>query len=509
MASVYIKRDKWYLQFKDEHGRWRNRPSKARTKTEAKRLALEIELRCERLRHGLEVAPAEDGGGTLRELLSWWLATYSKASASHQKNVSTLNANLMESELADLRLAEITAGRIETFLQKRGEAVGPQTINHLRRFIGTAFTRAKQAGKWSGPNPAKEVARRKIPKRLPDFLRAEEVPPVLAEVSDKYRPLFATAIYSAMRRGELLALHKTDIDFRTGLITVGRSHGRDTTKGAATKAVPIADELVPYLKTAIARSPSELVFPNDDGRRMRPDVRLEDILRRALGRAGIVEHYDHVCRHKGCGHSERAKDNGVRRCPVHKHLLWPRAITRRIRFHDLRHTTASLLMMAGANPAAVQRILRHADPRITMEVYGHLSAGYLRSEVNLLRFALPSEAPVAASGASCDGTGEGAPALTDANPFTAPLLPDPPPGSEAPVGPVTEPLENKGDDGARHRGFEPLTYGSGGQILMSAPKCMTVQTAWKAVPRILPRVHRSAPTVQCRTIAVSSAVRPR
>src|ERR1019366_9900596 len=230
MASVYMKRDKWYLQFKDEHGRARTRRTRARTKTGAKRLTLEIELRCDRLRHGLEVAPAEDGGRTLRELLSWWLATYSKPSASHQRNVSTLNANLMESELADLRLAEITAGRIETFLQKRSEAVGPQTINHLRRFIGTAFTRAKQAGKWSGPNSAKEVARGKIPKRLPDFLRAEEVPPVLAEGSDKYRPLFATAIYSGMRRGELLALRKADIDFRTGLITVGRSHGRDTTK---------------------------------------------------------------------------------------------------------------------------------------------------------------------------------------------------------------------------------------------------------------------------------------
>jgi integrase len=48
-----------------------------------------------------------------------------------------------------------------------------------------------------------------------------------------------------------------------------------------------------------------------------------------------------------------------------------------IAFHDLRHT-ASLLMMAGASPAAVQRILRHRDPRITMEVYGHLTPGYQR-----------------------------------------------------------------------------------------------------------------------------------
>ena len=44
---------------------------------------------------------------------------------------------------------------------------------------------------------------------------------------------------------------------------------------------------------------------------------------------------------------------------------------------NLRHTTASLLMMAGVNPGAVQRILRHSDPRITSETYGHLQPDYL------------------------------------------------------------------------------------------------------------------------------------
>jgi hypothetical protein len=43
-------------------------------------------------------------------------------------------------------------------------------------------------------------------------------------------------------------------------------------------------------------------------------------------------------------------------------------------------------MMAGANPAAVQRILRHSDPRITTEVYGHLAPGYLRAEIDRLHF---------------------------------------------------------------------------------------------------------------------------
>ena len=61
-------------------------------------------------------------------------------------------------------------------------------------------------------------------------------------------------------------------------------------------------------------------------------------------------------------------------------------VVRPIRFHDLRHSTASLLMMNGANPASVQRILRHSDPKLTTEVYGHLSPEYLRAEVDRLAF---------------------------------------------------------------------------------------------------------------------------
>jgi hypothetical protein len=41
-------------------------------------------------------------------------------------------------------------------------------------------------------------------------------------------------------------------------------------------------------------------------------------------------------------------------------------------------------MMSGANPAAVQKIMRHSDPRITTETYGHLTPGYLRTEIDRL-----------------------------------------------------------------------------------------------------------------------------
>jgi hypothetical protein len=45
-------------------------------------------------------------------------------------------------------------------------------------------------------------------------------------------------------------------------------------------------------------------------------------------------------------------------------------------------------MMRGANPAAVQRFLRHSDPKLTTEVYGHLAPGYLRDEVDRLVFGI-------------------------------------------------------------------------------------------------------------------------
>jgi len=133
-------------------------------------------------------------------------------------------------------------------------------------------------------------------------------------------------------------------------------------------------------------STSDLVFPKPDGSMMSEEVNLELVLRRALARVGVVLGYSHVCRKKGCTHVEQAADAAERRCPTHGMRLWPKARHRPIRFHDLRHTTASLLLMSGANPAAVQRILRHSDPRITTEVYGHLLPGYLRDEIDRLSF---------------------------------------------------------------------------------------------------------------------------
>lgn len=294
MASVYQRGKTWYVRYRNGRGKWCSQACTATSKTEARRLSSELEKRAERQRLGLEPMPAEDGGGTLAELVEWWLNTYSKATASHSRNVSALKRHVLSAELADLRLSEISSGLVESFLQERSEYLGPQSINHLRRFLLAIFNKARACGRWTGTNPVTSVKKRKVPIRLPDFLRVEEVPRVLKVLSEHHRPMFATAIYTGMRKGELIGLKKSDIDLVSNLIMVQRSYDRDTTKGGKGAAIPTAKELVPYLKAAIEASPTEYVFPGPDGSMMSSHNPLEKVLRRALGRAGITTGYVHV-----------------------------------------------------------------------------------------------------------------------------------------------------------------------------------------------------------------------
>jgi hypothetical protein len=61
----------------------------------------------------------------------------------------------------------------------------------------------------------------------------------------------------------------------------------------------------------------------------------------------MVQGYSHVCRKKDCGHAEDAPDTDLRRCPTHRMRLWPKAIHRPLRFHDLRHHADVALMPIG------------------------------------------------------------------------------------------------------------------------------------------------------------------
>jgi integrase len=195
-----------------------------------------------------------------------------------------------------------------------------------------------------------------------------------------------------MRKGELCGLKKTDVDLDQKLLTIARSYNRATTKGRHADVIPIAEPLVPVLREAMARSPSEHVFPDRDGKMRTAEADPQKVLRHALARAGIVDGYEHVCRRckaRGTPHKERHPDATLRLCPSCGMKLWPRALPRRMRFHDLRHTTATLLLRAGVDLHRVQRILRHRDVKLTADTYAHLQVEDLREAVNQLPGAIP------------------------------------------------------------------------------------------------------------------------
>ena len=102
-----------------------------------------------------------------------------------------------------------------------------------------------------------------------------------------------------------------------------------------------------------------------------------------------------MCRRKGCGHEQEEKDKTQRLCPKCEMKLWPRAKSRPLRFHELRHTFGSVLIMSGASLVSVQKLLGYSNPKITAETYAHLAPDYLLAEVNLLRFGVDRVAPVA------------------------------------------------------------------------------------------------------------------
>jgi len=73
-------------------------------------------------------------------------------------------------------------------------------------------------------------------------------------------------------------------------------------------------------------------------------------------------------------------------------VLWAKPIPKKLRLHDTRHTTATLLLAGGADMYAVARILRHPDPKVTFETYAHLVPGYLHEQVDRLSAVVPEVA---------------------------------------------------------------------------------------------------------------------
>ena len=334
-----IKRGRvWYACFKNADGRDTRRSTTATKESDAIALATQLEAKEQALRGA---STEETRTWALGDLVGWWIEQLPEGSSARKDRSAA--QRILRHEVANLSLGELRAFHVERFLSDLKSADGrpsaPDTKKKTPGLLQRAFKLAKKLGHWRGANPMADVERVKVPKsEIGDlFLTPEEIPRVLAVLDDSNRRLVATAVHTGMRKGELAALQKQDVDLELGTVTVRRSWERETTKGAHHDVLPIHPELAPYLAEAIAASTSERVFPW-----VKPNTKLPEMLRAALVRAGIP--------------------------------------SRRVRFHDLRHSAASVLLAAGINATVVQAVARHRDPRTTMR-YAHLAAGWTLRQI--------------------------------------------------------------------------------------------------------------------------------
>jgi integrase len=383
MASVFFKDGSYYVRWKDAAGHWRRRASACRTKRDALHEAQDLERHADRQAHGLEALPSEAPSLTFGQLLDWWWKDY--GSKLRSPSVRLFAEKHLRQELGQLPLIEVTAAKIEGLLVARDEALSPKSLNHLRGLIHRLFSLATRRGLWFGPNPVSAVPRRNVPRVMGEVLSAAEVAALFAFLPSHWQPVFACAIWTGMRKGELLGLQKTDVDLENSTLTIRHSYASDTTKGSHADAIPIAVPLVPFLRQAILASRSELVFPAPDGLMRSSQTPLEQVLRRAMVKAGIVRGWAHSCRRcksSKAPHVEQHRDSALRHCPKCQMKLWPRALVRPVGFKDLRATTATLLARAGVPLVVAQRVLRHSDPRLTSNVYSRIDLGDMRDGVN-------------------------------------------------------------------------------------------------------------------------------
>src|SRR5215510_15104102 len=249
--GILIRDGRYILRWTDGTGRRRFRVSKAETKTEAKRLLRELERQAERQRLGIDPLPS-DTTLTLGEVCQWWL-DHRCPKASVETERLRLGRHVLTRAIGRLSLPRVTSERVEALLVDLEKAgASPASVNKLRSVLHTVFSRARKAQLWVGNNPIADVATRRVAKRAYVTLRADEVPTVLSHVDEEWRNLFAAALYTGLRKGELCGLLKTDVDLPNRTLTVTRSYDRHTTKGGHADAIPIAEALVPYLEDAIA-----------------------------------------------------------------------------------------------------------------------------------------------------------------------------------------------------------------------------------------------------------------
>ncbi len=221
-------------------------------------------------------------------------------------------------------------------MSKKG--VSPATTGKAYRVL-KAILRQAIALEVLDRDPTLAISPPRVERKEMDFLTREEVEALLEAADPDMRDLLSVAVFAGLRQGEILALLWRDIDFDAGIIRVVRSYGphgfTDLKYPSSRRAVPMPPNLIAALEERRRRKgnpgPDELVFPSKAGTPLDRHNLTARMFEPLLEKAGL----------------------------------------RRIRFHDLRHTYASLAIAAGMDPKALQQAMGHSSVMVTMDIYAH------------------------------------------------------------------------------------------------------------------------------------------
>ncbi|KPJ58649.1 MAG: hypothetical protein AMJ46_13820 [Latescibacteria bacterium DG_63] len=319
----------WYVDFTHKGRRIRRRIGRSKRLAE---LALkDIEVKVVK---GEFLGAYEDRRLVFEEVAEEYLefSELRKAKSSYERDITSLRPNLIP-HFGDEYIGNISTKHIEQYVAKRRQRVSPATINRELSCLKHLYTKAIEWG-YVRENPAKAVKKLKEPPGRVRYLQQEEIDALLAHCSPHVRRIVVAAIHTGMRRSELLSLKWQDVNLRQRTVTVRNSKNNEQ------RTIPINSTLLQELKKTPRHIRSDFLFCDSEGR---PYGDIKKGFRGAVKRAGIED----------------------------------------FRFHDLRHTFASHLMMGGADLRTVQELLGHKGLSMTMR-YSHLSHKHLEGAVESL-----------------------------------------------------------------------------------------------------------------------------
>lgn len=231
-------------------------------------------------------------------------------------------------------LHEITTLNIEEFRQERLKSVGKNSVNKNVACLRAMYNKAIEWGLFHGINPASKIKMFKFDSKRTRYLEREEISRLLSNCNGHLKDIVEFAINTGMRQGEIFHLKWRDINFNTGIIYALQ------TKTNEIKEIPM-NENVRNVLVRVRKDPeSSYVFPSKDGK---PFDNVKKSFKTALIKSGIEN----------------------------------------FRFHDLRHTFASHLVMSGVDLLTVKELLGHKDLKMTLR-YAHLSCNHKVQAVKAL-----------------------------------------------------------------------------------------------------------------------------